>query len=79
MSKTQGKTPEKSAGKVSKSVWGRKGHKTKKGSRKISKFYWRRKWIKLQYHCECNKNLSEEQKEELADQYRRNYYIAHNK
>ena len=36
--------------------------KAKKDLRKIPKFHLRRKIKKLQYHCEHNKNLSEEPK-----------------
>ena len=33
---------------------------------------------KLQYHCEHDKNLSEEQNQRLVE-YGRNYYLTHNK
>ena len=52
--------------------------KNEKNPKKISKFYWRRREKKRRYHRECNKNFSEEQKQKIVD-YRRNYYIRHNK
>ena len=33
---------------------------------------------KSQYHCEHNKNISEEQKQKLVE-YMRSYYLAHEK
>ena len=33
---------------------------------------------KSQYHCECNKNLSEEQKQKLVE-HMRNHYLPHKK
>ena len=33
---------------------------------------------KNQHHRECNKNLSEEQKQKVVE-YRKNYHIMHNK
>ena len=56
----------------------KKKNSTKKGSRQISKSFKRRKRKKIrQYHHECNKNLSEEQKQNKAE-YMRNYYIRNN-
>ena len=44
----------------------------------MSKSFKRRKRKKIrQYHHECNKNLSEEQKQNKAE-YMRNYYIRNN-
>ena len=68
LSKTQRKTPKRGTWKISKSFWRRKREKATKGSRKISKSYWRRKQKRW------NKNLSEEEKQELVE-YRRNYYF----
>ena len=74
--KKQRKTAKRSPRKISKSFWRRK-KKAKKGSGEITKFFWRRK-KKWQYCCECNKNLSEDQKQRLV-KYKRNYYATHKK
>ena len=44
----------------------------------IQNFTEKEKEKKCQYHRELNKNLSKEQKQKLVE-YRRNYYITHNK
>ena len=67
LSKTQRKGPKRSMQKISKPFRG-----IKKGRKNAQK----RK--KLQHHRESNKNLSEEQKQKLAE-CMMNYYLAHKK
>ena len=68
------KQKERSTWKISTSFQSREIQKAKKSPRKISNFYWKKKSKKRQYHCKCNNNFSEEQKQKLAE-YRRNYHI----
>ena len=44
----------------------------------IKNFLKKKKKRKDQYHRECNKNLSEEEKEKKVE-YMENYYLAHKK
>ena len=70
MSKIQGKAPRRSPWKISKSFWIRK----KKEREKV-----RERYQNLpEEEKECNKNLSEEQKQKQVE-YLRNYYFAHKK
>ena len=55
---------------------------TKKSLKKMhvksTKIFLQEKKKHHQYHCERNKNLSEEEKEKEVE-YMRNYYLAHKK
>ena len=69
--------PKRSMWKISKPFWKRKKRPKKAGERYQS-FTEEEKEKKRQYYCKRNKNLSKKQKRKLIE-YRRNYYIRHNK
>ena len=65
-------------GKISKYFLRRKKQKAKKDPKKYQNCIEEEKEKKCQYHSEPNKNISEEQKQKLAE-CTKNYYIAHDK
>ena len=60
--KTQRKTPKRNTSKISKSLWKRRKRKMEKDGERCQYITREEKGIKLQYHCECNKSLFEEEK-----------------